>query len=241
MKIAVLSDIHGNMDALEKVMLDIDSEDVDQVISLGDMIGYGAQPESVITEVRRRRIVTIMGNHELAAVKRKYLGWFNPQAKESLIRSINMLTPDSIQFISRLNPFHHFDSFYFVHGYPPDSPLTYLFQISENRMKKTFLGMDFKYIFIGHTHTLELICFNANEISRFPLYEGEINLQPDTRYIINIGSVGQPRDGNNRAKYGILDTQRDTLDIRFIPYNFRAAAEKILSAGLPKAHARRLY
>ncbi|MEW5910286.1 MAG: metallophosphoesterase family protein [Thermodesulfobacteriota bacterium] len=240
MRIAVLSDIHGNMDAFESVLSDIASKRVDQIISLGDMIGYGAQPEPVIAEIRSRRIVTIMGNHELAVVKRKYMSWFNPQARQSLTQTIDMLSPDSIRFLSRLNHFHHQDSFYFVHGYPPDSPLTYLFQVSEERMMKTFHETDFQIFFVGHTHILELIRFNRNGFSRSLLAEGMVRLQPDSRYIVNIGSVGQPRDGNICAKYGILDSRAHTLDIRFIPYDFRSAADKIIAAGLPPGHARRL-
>lgn len=241
MKIAVISDIHGNMDAFQAVLTDIDSNGLDAVISLGDMIGYGAQPETVLAEVRRRRMPALMGNHELAVVDPSYLNWFNDPARQSLQKSIIMLSPDSIQYVSGLKPFLLMDQYYFVHGYPPKSPLIYLFQVSNEKLIQTFLESEYRFYFIGHTHALELISFDGLNIRRLPLREGITRLEKENRYMINIGSVGQPRDGNNCAKYAILDSETDTIDIRFIPYDFRAAADKIIAAGLPAVHAKRLY
>jgi len=240
MKYAILSDIHGNFDAFERVLSDINPIGVDRIISLGDMIGYGGQPEEVVTEIRRRSVWSIMGNHELAVVDRSYLNWFNPQARRSLVQTITMLSPDSLAFIEKLKAFLRFDSCHFVHGYPPDSPLTYLFEVGEETLVQTFLTKNFWICFVGHTHNLEIISFGRDGLSRLPLQRGKTILQKTNQYILNIGSVGQPRNGNVDAKYVIWDPEENTVDLRFIPYNLEAAADKILAAGLPEVRARRL-
>jgi diadenosine tetraphosphatase ApaH/serine/threonine PP2A family protein phosphatase len=95
--------------------------------------------------------------------------------------------------------------------------------------------------FVGHTHDLELVANASGEITRQPLEKGFTRLQPDQAYIVNVGSVGQPRDGDNNAKYVIWDTAAHMLELKFIPYDIAAVAGKIIAAGLPRAHARRLW
>ncbi|MBW1778978.1 MAG: metallophosphoesterase family protein [Deltaproteobacteria bacterium] len=240
MKYAVLSDIHANLDALEQVLSDIQAEKVDRIINLGDMIGYGAQPEEVIGEIRRHDIQTLLGNHELAVVDPDYLDWFNPAARKSLLYTADMIRHPPVRFIRSLRPFLCIDDCRFVHGYPPDSPLTYLFQADEKMLRKTFLDLDFRVCFVGHTHHLEIISSGLEGLHRAPLKKGKTRLHRTHRYILNIGSVGQPRDGNKDAKYILWDDDENSVDLKFVPYDFTAAAEKIRVAGLPEAHAKRL-
>ncbi len=241
MKYAVLSDIHGNLDALEKVLLDLQALKADRVLCLGDMIGYGPQPEEVIAEIRRRNIQAILGNHELAVTDRTCLDWFNPPARRSLVQTLGMLRLDSLSFIRNLKPFLCIEGCHFVHGFPPDSPLTYLFQVSEKALARTFLENDFRICFLGHTHDLEVVSWRDNRISRSPLREGKTVLRASNQYILNIGSVGQPRDGSAEAKYVLWDSEENLVELRCVPYDYAAAAEKILAAGLPRIHAERLF
>ena len=124
---------------------------------------------------------------------------------------------------------------------PPDSVTTYLFQVSDNGLRAIFKQYKEPLCFIGHTHTLELVACDGENINREPLREGTKNLNSNFRYIINSGSVGQPRDLNNNAKYIILDTKAYHLEVRYIPYDISTVVQKILAGGLPEAHASRLW
>lgn len=241
LKLAIISDIHGNLEALSNVLADIDSITVDNLVCLGDCIGYGPDPEAVITEIRRRRIPMLMGNHELALCHPDQLAWFNPLAQASLRKSLTMLSPDSVDFIAQLPNHLVCAQCLCVHGYPPDSVRTYLFQKSTEALLATFKSMPEPVCFVGHTHDLEIVVYDGRRVDRRPLKSGAISLNSKERYIINVGSVGQPRDGNNNAKYAIFDTDRWELDIRFVPYDIATTAAKIKAAGLPESHANRLW
>ncbi len=241
MKLAIISDIHGNFDAFQKVLEDIKTARINQVVCLGDCIGYGAEPEAVVSEVRRRQIPTILGNHELAACNSRQLDWFNPMARSSIIKTLTMLSPDSMNFIRKLPNSSVTNECRCVHGYPPDSVRTYLFQKKPYQLLKTFKSMKERICFVGHTHNLEIIQFDGRQVERRHVGEGPIPLNPDRKYIVNVGSVGQPRDGNNNAKYVIYDPQNNQIEVRFIAYDIASAVAKIKAAGLPQAHANRLW
>ncbi len=241
MKLAIISDIHGNFEALRMVLADIETIGADDTVCLGDCIGYGPEPEAVITEIRRRKIPTIIGNHEQAVCNRPQLEWFNPLARASLKKTITMLSPASVAHIQQLPISMVVAQSLCVHGYPPDSVRTYLFQKSPEALMGTLKTMNQPICFVGHTHDLEIVSFNGRGIERHPLKQGRIKLDPRHRCIINVGSVGQPRDGNNNAKYAIYDSRRNQLEIRFIPYDIAATVAKIKAAGMPENHANRLW
>ena len=241
MRLAIISDIHGNYDALQEVLADIDKSDVDRIISLGDNIGYGPESDRVVQEIMARAIPSVQGNHELAVKDEEYLEWFNPVARQSLIRTRDLLGESSREFVTRLEPFLASDGCRYVHGFPPDSPLIYMFQPSENRKRQVFEELSERLCFIGHTHTLEIIGYDGKNMGYGDLPQGLTNLKGDHKYIINIGSVGQPRDTSNEAKYVIWDSSADTIEVRFIAYDIAAVVQKIKEAGLPEEHARRLW
>ena len=242
MRTAIVSDIHGNYDAFRKVIDDVDNSGIDRVISLGDNIGYGPESDRVVQEIIKRNIPSVLGNHELAVKDKEYLNWFNPVARKSLIKTRELLSASTIQFIAELEPFLILDNCRCVHGFPPDSPLIYMFQASENRIKEIFEEIPERISFIGHTHSLEFIVYDGSEIAYNDLTEGLLKLEKDKKYFINIGSVGQPRDNSsNDAKYVIYDSTADTIDVRFISYDIAAVVRKIKDAGLPEEHANRLW
>ena len=241
MKIAVLSDIHGNLDAFREVLRDMDRFRVDQVICLGDMIGYGPEPEETLRLIQERAIPCVKGNHEMAVVKPQLQEWFNPPAQESIQKTQAMLSAEALSFICGLPSSRIIDRFRFVHGCPPNSPFIYLYQLSESRLMEIFRKSTEWIIFVGHTHNLKLICFDGREIVHKPMRQGIVSLSDQSRYIVNAGSVGQPRDGSNAAKYVIWDTQARSLEVRFVAYDIAAVYRKILDAGLPKSHAERLW
>jgi predicted phosphodiesterase len=241
MKVAIISDIHGNMEAFERVLADIATLPVKDIISLGDNIGYGPEPDFVINRIQQQNITSVQGNHELALIEPSYLSWFNDAARQSLKATAKLLSGQSIEFISKLETHLTAYGCRFVHGFPPNCPLTYLFQVSETKMLKTLKNLSEKRCFIGHTHTLDLIGYDRQGIEYGYLKKGLNKLDARRKYIINAGSVGQPRDGNNKSKYLIWDSAEDTVEVRFVTYNIAVVVEKIQAAGLPPEHARRLW
>jgi predicted phosphodiesterase len=241
MKLAIISDIHGNYDALRQVLADIDRCSVDQIVSLGDNIGYGPESDRVVQKLIALDIRSVLGNHELAIKNPKYLNWFNPVARKSLLKTRDLLSESSILFVKSLEPYLSFDGCRCVHGFPPDSPLIYMFQPSEKRTIKVFEELQERICFIGHTHTLEMMSFDGEAIETSDLPKGLTRLAKGKKYIINIGSVGQPRDDSSDAKYIIWDTTQDTIEVKFVPYEVAAVVQKIKAAGLPEEHADRLW
>jgi diadenosine tetraphosphatase ApaH/serine/threonine PP2A family protein phosphatase len=240
MKIALLSDIHGNMDAFDAVLADIDRMRVDTVFSLGDNIGYGAEPERVMRTLRDRCIPSVLGNHELAARRPGFLDWFNPAARHSLAMTFQMLSADSLEWIAGMPLYRQVGDARLVHGFPPDSPTLYLFQMSAAEKCKTLQELPERVCFVGHTHILELIRHDGAALADLRLVEGLNRLDATLKFFVNIGSVGQPRDGDPRAKYVVWDPAAHTVEVRGVPYDARAAAAKIIAAGLPETHAQRL-
>jgi predicted phosphodiesterase len=241
MRIAVVSDIHSNLAALQEVLADIDRSLVDTIVSLGDNIGYGPEPEEVLRLIRVRNIRSIMGNHELGVADPSYLSWFNNSARRSLQINLSLLSPVSIDYIRTLAPVFTLDQCLFVHGFPPDSVTTYLFEVSDTQLRKTLSSLDHELCFVGHTHELQLLALDGRTVRHAPVPEGGIYLQEGLKYLINAGSVGQPRDGDNRSKYLVWDSEERRLEGRFVRYDIARTVNGILALGLPRINADRLW
>lgn len=241
MKIAVISDIHGNMDAFQKVLADIEATGIGSIFSLGDNIGYGAESDRVLGCIQDLKIPSVLGNHELGLVQPRYLEWFNPPARKALVKTIEMLSDRSIRYIYTLKRYLIHEDNRFVHGFPPKSPTLYQFQIKNDRVRQVMAELPQNICFTGHTHLLELLEYDGQTVRHHGLNQGYKQLSPASMHIVNCGAVGQPRDGNNRAKYVIWDSELKRLEVRFIAYDIASAAEKIRAAGFPASHADRLW
>jgi predicted phosphodiesterase len=241
MKIAVIADIHGNLEAFKQVLLDIEQSRVEAVVCLGDCIGYGPEPDEVVSLVRELNMSCIMGNHELGLVDRDYLDWFNEPTRESLLLTHDLLSWETLEFLKGLKPAMVLDGCRFVHGCPPDSMTTYMFEIAEHELAAIFASTKERLCFVGHTHTLEIIESDGKRISRDKLRQGLRKISENSRYIVNVGSVGQPRDGNMKAKYVVWDSSDQTIDVRFVPYDIAVTTRKILELGFPELNAKRLW
>ena len=241
MRTAVIADIHGNLEAFQQVLKDIDRSSVDSVICLGDGVGYGPEPEEVVREIRSRGIPFIMGNHELGLVDPSYLEWFNPPTRTSLRITRKLLSDDSLKYLRGLKPALVAQGCRLVHGFPPDSITTYLYEVSDSEILRLLTALPERICFIGHTHDLHLIAVAGKEITRLPFKRGLFPLRDPVKYLVNVGSVGQPRDGNNQAKYVIWDDRAATLQLRYITYDIVKTAEKILGLDFPEHNARRLF
>jgi predicted phosphodiesterase len=241
MRLAIVADIHGNADAFAEVLTDIDGSDVDIIVSLGDNIGYGPESEQVIRMLTERGIESVRGNHEAVIHIPLYKKWFNPHVRDSLQMTIESLSPKSLKAIGRMPPFLVRENGRFVHGFPPKSAFTYLFQADDDRIRRAFSRIPEKICFVGHTHDLLLVEYDGTRrIDYRPLERGLSQLDSGKRYLVNAGSVGQPRDGDSRAKYVIWDTDSETLDLRYINYDVETVVQKIIRAGYPESFGARL-
>jgi|WetSurMetagenome_2_1015567.scaffolds.fasta_scaffold06409_4 predicted phosphodiesterase len=241
MRIAIVSDIHSNLAAFQEVLADIDRSQADRIVSLGDNIGYGPEPEEVLRLIRTRGIHSIMGNHELGIADPSCLSWFNNSARRSLEINRRLLSSVSIEYINTLAPAFTLDQCLFVHGFPPDSLTTYLFEVSDIHLRWVLSTMAQELCFVGHTHDLQLISFDGRRVRYAPIPEGHTCLQDGCKYLINAGSVGQPRDGDSRSKYLIWDSEGRRLEGRFVPYDVARTVNGILALGLPGINADRLW
>lgn len=240
MKIAVLSDIHGNMEAFTQCLADIDRLGIDRIVNLGDAIGYGPQPAEVLTILEKKGIPTILGNHELAVLNKDFLCDFSPQASNSLERTMKYLTSASLHYLGTLPAYREMEGALMVHGCPPDSPTVYLNHMTLPEIREVFAANRFGIAFTGHTHRLMLMIYNGKDLQFDPLRQETIRLDPDNRYIINAGAVGQPRDGDPRAKYVIWDSDRNTLRVRRVSYDIRRTIALIRERGFLQRDADRL-
>lgn len=241
MRIAIISDIHGNLEAFKQVLADIKKAGVDGVFCLGDNVGYGPEPEAVVQLLRQEQIPSVMGNHDLALADDAYLTWFNQLAQQSLILTRDCMSTESLEYCKTLPMNRVVDNCLCVHGCPPDSAMTYIFEPSHYELGLIIESLEQDICFIGHTHLLELYRYDGRKIHQNVLGEEKIRLNHTDRYLINVGSVGQPRDEDRQAKYVIYNVRERFLEVRFVRYDIAVTANKILELGWPEYHARRLW
>lgn len=253
-RIAVLSDIHGNLEALHAVLADLDALSpaqpaVSQVINLGDMVGYGPEPDACVQLLRERGIQSILGNHEHGLLEAQARGWFNPQARKALDRTRALLSDDALMYFRTLARTCEVEGALFVHGCPPGLVSKYLYELDDHALRETFALYENRLCFAGHTHELERISLfgeaEGDKLERKELGKGSCSLDPRARHIINAGAVGQPRDGNNKAKYLLWEPasgqKPDHVEVRFVPYDIAKTAAGIIEKGLPTVYADRLW
>lgn len=235
-KIAIISDIHANYDALKAVFEDMEQQDVSDAVSLGDNIGYGPEPNQVVNALKIKSIPSVLGNHELGILKPEIKKWFNPYAREALDITEKILTKNSISIISQYPDTLKKNNILFVHGAPPDKILTYIFEFSPLGLKNLFTTFNENLCFTGHTHKLGIIELDCENIIKSNLLE-LTNIDKTKRYIISSGSVGQPRDGDKRAKYLIFHKKTLHIQLRSVKYDRNSVKKKIINLGLPHVFA----
>ncbi|MBO0682355.1 MAG: metallophosphoesterase family protein [Candidatus Dormibacteraeota bacterium] len=233
MKVALLSDIHANRHALEAVLEDLPA--VDDVICLGDVVGYGGDPKACVDVLRMAGWVTLAGNHDRACTDPTILGWFNDQAAEALRWTIEVLDADRLQWLAELPDQAAQDAVLLVHGSPREPTYEYVLDDRVAAANLDLLGP--RVCFHGHTHIPGLF-WDSDGMVRFDYDVGAFQLRRPQ--LVNPGSVGQPRDGNPDASYLIWDTEAGSVDFRRVAYDREAAKWAILDAGLPPRFAYRL-
>ena len=243
MKYAIISDLHANLEALEAVLADMQPH-ADAVICLGDIVGYNANPNECLELVQNVCDVVIAGNHDQAACDLRLYDDFSEYAKEAMHWTREQLTPAWKQYLCSLPNTATFGGCWLAaHGSPRDTD-EYLFH--ELHFQEAFAYLseytpEVRGCFIGHTH-LPMIweCTQAGLVRPAELTSLRVALHPLRRYIINPGSVGQPRYGSPEASYILLDDQALTVEFRFVDYDVATAQDKIYDAMLPLPLAERL-
>ena len=242
MRFLILSDIHANLEGLEAVLAHASGK-YDRIVCLGDVVGYGADPDAVTEWVRENVEVTIRGNHDKACAGLEDLEWFNPVARISAVWTQERIKPENMEWLGKLpkGP-AQVDSFQILHGSPLDED-EYL--ISEQDARQVSPYLDAGVYFFGHTHLQGGFWFRRNLTRRLPklsldIDESALEIEPDATYLINPGSVGQPRDNDPRAAYAIYDPEQHVATYHRVEYEIAKAQRKIVAAGLPEVLAKRL-
>jgi diadenosine tetraphosphatase ApaH/serine/threonine PP2A family protein phosphatase len=240
MRIVIISDIHSNLVALEAVLAAAGTYDA--LWCLGDTIGYGPRPNECVEHMRQHAAVAISGNHDLACLAKIDLRDFNPDARKANIWNGEQLTPENRAWLETLPAATPIDNrFTLAHGSPREPVWEYL--LMPDQALANFELFNQQVCFIGHSHVQLGFSLHAgfDRVERFLPDSGHtLRLAANTRYLINPGSVGQPRDQDPRAAYAILDTDADTIRFNRVDYNIEKTQRQMVEAGLPPALIRRL-
>jgi diadenosine tetraphosphatase ApaH/serine/threonine PP2A family protein phosphatase len=239
MKIAIIGDIHSNLEALRAVLNDIRKNSINEIISIGDVVGYGANPKDCIKIVKENINYICAGNHDWAVAGNFELSWFNENAKEAILWTKEMLNMNELYWLKDLPLIQDYKDFVLVHSnlYEPEK-FHYLLDLK--LAQRSFDYQEKKICFIGHSHVPFFVWLKELSGELDYSQNGVFKIEHGKRYIVNVGSVGQPRDGDTRACYAIYDEKEDTISIRRVDYDIDTAQEKIVKVGLPIILAERL-
>ena len=242
MRVALISDVHSNIHALEKVLAQLDRESPDLILNLGDLVGYNAHPNECVEMLQRPGLLNLAGNHDLALLNVELAQHFNIIAYQAIVWAREQVRPEFMEFFYNLPLTQDGGDFVACHGTPssPDSYINYHFQ-GKKVLKMLHKGMGLKICFFGHTHRRALWYRDIRgKVALHPIKPEKVFLERDWHYLINPGSVGQPRDGNPEAAYAIFDDQEFSIHYQTVPYDVAAAQASIIKAGLPEYLAERL-
>lgn len=236
MRFLVLSDLHSNLEALEAVLAAARAPGYERTLVLGDIVGYGADPNPVVEILRGLPgLLAIRGNHDRVAASLEEADGFNEAARQSALWTRRSLAAENRDFLAALprGPVEFAPGKLLSHGTPLDED-QYLME--EGEARRCFDGRAFERCFFGHSHYPGAFVLEGSRVTRRPATGEEqvIDLLPGRRYLLNPGSVGQPRDRNPRCGFAIYDDAADTVSIRRVAYPAAEARDKILRAGLPR-------
>jgi predicted phosphodiesterase len=246
-RVLLISDIHSNLEALEACLAVAPAHDL--VVNLGDIVGYGASPNDVIDRVRELGKIFVRGNHDKAVCGLMDLKDFNPVAALAAEWTRNQLTPDNLEWLRVLPQgpvqVNELAGLQFVHGSPLDED-DYVVTVRD--AVEPLVVSAAAVTFFGHTHLQGSFETNKVHLESFhPAYKtvgqsevAEFRLKVELRYLVNPGSVGQPRDGDWRAAFAVFDSENQIVTFCRVPYNLKSAQDRILAANLPSRLATRL-
>jgi len=239
MKYAVISDIHGNLEALNAVFKDIKRRRADVTVCLGDIVGYYPNPRQCVESVSARASLCVAGNHDYAAVERTDTSNFTYFAFSAMEWTKRNITDANRAFLSALPLTAELESMFFAHSSPCDPEnFSYVFPDNEYSVVEAFGHLTHPLNFIGHTHWPNIMYQEGERVVL--LSETSAKVEAGRAYLINVGSVGQPRDFDNRSCYAIYDTEKQTVSLHRVAYNYRVTQKKVRENNLHVFLAERL-
>ncbi len=236
MKFAIFGDIHANLEALQTVLQDAQEQGCANYVCLGDIVGYAANPCECLETVRQMGCPVVRGNHDEGAACESSLEELNPLAQAALLWTREQLSEDQRQWLRELKLVRQVRDFTIVHA-TLDSPGSWGYVTNRFDAMASFSYQFTQVCFYGHTHVPRI--FEKDDSVR-AARGNEVTLQRGVKYFVNVGSVGQPRDGDWRASYAVFDAQAQTIEIRRLEYDLGTTQAKIRAAGLPGLLAERL-
>ncbi len=236
MKVGLISDIHSNLHALEAVLEELDG--CEEILCLGDVVGYGAYPNECVKMAKGVSKACVLGNHDAACVGLLSLGWFNPYAASAARWTMDRLDNGSLAYLRNIPRSTHSGIFFMTHGSPREPTTEYLREVSQARA--SFDLCDDRVILVGHTHVPLVFMERDDGPERIRPKDGEWISYRRRRVIYNPGGVGQPRDGDPRAAYAMIDTDEEKIGQFRVEYDVEAARDAIIDAGLPRMLGDRL-
>jgi len=231
MKIALISDVHGNLEALETVLRDIEKQGAEKIHFLGDAVGYGCNPNECVKLIANHCDIKLLGNHDYAAMGLEAVDNFNQLAQDSIQWTQEALTKKSISILADFEMDADFNDFHMVHG-SPGEPDKWHYILTPQQAAREFEAFSQSTCFVGHSHLPSIFMMEAGgEVVQF--VKSPFEREEKCRYIVNIGSVGQPRDGDPRSCYLIMDTDSNKMQFRRVEYDIKKVQEKMQKAKIP--------
>ena len=237
MRYAVIADVHANLEALKAVLKDIKKRKIESILFLGDAVGYGPNPnkcievlQEIVSESTRTEKVSLMGNHDSAVIGLTDLEYFNPNARTAIEWTKDVLTHENrifLKYLPLVNSLKH-DSIFLVHATPKE-PEQWHYLLTKQDAYINFHFFTEKICLIGHSHQPSII--EQSPEGELVVYKDKADIKDKHRYIINVGSVGQPRDGNPDAAYALLN--ENSIEIKRVSYDILSTQKKMRGAGLP--------
>jgi diadenosine tetraphosphatase ApaH/serine/threonine PP2A family protein phosphatase len=239
-RIAILSDVHSNFEALTAVFEHCKLLGIDEYVCLGDVVGYGADPNPCCELLRKTASVTLMGNHDAAVIGVMDTDYYYDAAREVLYWTRDMLTPDNFRWLYSLPYTHHLDNLGFFHA-APILPSGFYYVVTKSDADKHLRVYErlYEFNFVGHSHLTNTYAMSATRVTDATFKA--VKAKGDQKWIINVGSVGQPRDRDNRACFGVFDTEAQSFEHLRVEYDIDKTARKIIRAGHNEKFAKRLY
>jgi len=242
MRLGVFSDVHANVEALSSVVEALKRERVDTHYCLGDVVGYGASPNECADLVRRVAKATILGNHDAAVAGRMDYSYYYEAARRALDLHASMLSEENMAWLKQLPYMHKVENtdVHLCHGSPVRlEEFDYIFAPEQARECLPYYEELGHLTMIGHSHLCKVFELSSSDVTELPARR--FTLRADRKYVISVGSTGQPRDYDNRASYIIYDTTTREFDFKRVEYDIEAAAQKIFDAHLERNFAHRLF
>ena len=236
MKYAILGDIHANWEALSAVLNDAEEHGVTRYACTGDVVGYNADPKACLQSIRKLKCNVVQGNHDYYAACNESMELFTPMAQKSIYWTRKHLSPFERKYLRELPLILDIENFTIVHS-SLSNPHSWSYIFKRNAAEANFRNQFNSVCFFGHTH-VPLAFIKGSTIEK-GFYE-TLHINPNHQYLVNVGSVGQPRDRNPLAAYVIYDLEEQTVTMRRVKYDIPATQQKIRKAGLPFRNALRL-